>query len=188
MSPSSIDSSSTTKGSSSRGGGVGGGTEGGDDDDARRRRGRSGGNWFLGLGWTLLALVVLDQALQYKQEEEAKYRRRLLAQMQYEADSENVADFDDNLPALFECKVRHIEASLDGTMMLTRAGRPGLPLRVGEVVEVVEANIGPNHAYHLCRLRPPSSSGKEASSSNGTTTSSPPSIVGWYPVEFLERI
>jgi hypothetical protein len=162
---------------------VKGGDSSNEDDEARRRKGRASGNWLLGLGWTLLAVVVVDQLLQYKQEEEAKERRILLAKMQYEADCDNVATFDVNLPTLFECTVRHVEHSLDGTMMLmSRSGGPGLPLRVGEIVEIVEANIGPNGAYHLCRLR------RSGTNKNGLSPSTVVPVIGWYPVEFLERI
>lgn len=150
------------------------------DDDGARSRGRARGNWFVGLGWALLGLVVLDQVLQYRQEEEAQDRRSLLARMQYEADTENVADFDGTLPALFRCRVVLVEPSLDGTKMLMKGGG----LRLGDVVEVLEADVGPNRAYHLCRLRRQLSG--TASNSNVTKSMSP--SIGWYPVEFLERV
>lgn len=157
-----------------------------DEEERRRRYGRTSGNWYIGIGWTLLTLVVIDQILQYKHEEETKERKILLAKMQYEADSENVPHFDVNLPTLFECTVRYVEHSLDGTMMLMSrsSSGPGIPLKVGEVVEVLDANVGPNGSYHLCRLRRSSSS----SGQNNRKVPPPPPIIGWYPVEFLERV
>jgi hypothetical protein len=41
------------------------------------------------------------------------------------------------LPMLFECKIIHTEASLDGTKMLRH-------VQVGDVIQVLESNIGPN--------------------------------------------
>jgi hypothetical protein len=123
------------------------------------------GGILIGLGWALLGLVTVDQLLQYKQEREAEERRRLLYLMQEEANEENEAEWDSSLPILFECKIVHTEAMLDGTKMLRNIG-------VGDVVEVLEAGIGPNKAYHLCR----------------NPSSDRPGSTGWYPIEFMERI
>jgi hypothetical protein len=123
------------------------------------------GNLLIGLGWALLGLVVVDQALQYKQEQEATEHRRLLHLMQKEANEENETQWDTSLPSLFQCKISHTEVSLDGTKMLRNIG-------VGDVVEVLEPDIGPNQAYHLCR----------------NPASNRPGSVGWYPVKFMERL
>lgn len=126
---------------------------------------RRRGNLLIGLGWALLGLVAVDQALQYKQEQEAHEHRRMLYRMQAEANEENEAEWDASLPALYKCRVSRTEVSLDGTKMLRNVG-------LGDVVEVLEAGVGPNQAYHLCR--------NPASDRPGST--------GWYPVKYLERI
>lgn len=111
-----------------------------------------GGVWIY-IGWTLLGLVVVDQTLQYKQEQEDNERRRILAQMQLDADnaSINAADWDENLPTLFTCKILHVDSGLDGTKMLTRSKnqrggiRSGINKNIkrGDLVEVIEAGVGP---------------------------------------------
>ena len=126
---------------------------------------RRRGNLLIGLGWALLGLVAVDQALQYKQEQEAHEHRRMLYQMQAAANEENEAQWDATLPSLYKCKVSRTEVSLDGTKMLRNVG-------LGDVVEVLEAGIGPNQAYHLCR----------------NPASDRPGSVGWYPAKYLERI
>lgn len=119
----------------------------------------------IGLGWAILGLVTVDQILQYKQEREADEHRRLLYAMQEEANEENQAQWDSSLPTLFKCRIAHIEPSLDGTKMLRNIG-------VGDVVEVLEGDIGPNKAYHLCR----------------NSASDRPGSTGWYPIQYMERI
>ena len=111
-----------------------------------------GGIWIY-IGWTLLGLVAVDQGLQYKQEQEDTERRRILAQMQLDADnaSINAADWDENLPTLFICKILHVDSGLDGTKMLTRrkSQRGGIRnginknIKRGDLVEVIEAGVGP---------------------------------------------
>jgi hypothetical protein len=124
------------------------------------------GSLFIGLGWTLLGLVALDQVLQYRQEHEAKAHFEMLSSMQREADEMNQVDWDRSLPSLFECKILHVEPSLDGTKMLSN-------IRGGDAVEIIEQGVGPNKAYHLCR-RPAQGRRKES--------------IGWYPIQFMENI
>eukprot|EP00980_Cylindrotheca_fusiformis_P015896 scaffold4658_cov118-Cylindrotheca_fusiformis.AAC.2 len=125
------------------------------------------GGLFIGLGWTLLGLVALDQVLQYRQEQEAKERLEILSRMQQEADEMNQVEWDTTtLQSIFECKIRHVEPSLDGTKILSN-------IRVGDVVEVLESDVGPNKAYHLCR-RPAIGKRKES--------------IGWYPHQFMDVV
>ena len=51
------------------------------------------GNYLIKFGWFLLGVVALDQALQYKQEQEAKQHQAMLRQMQHEANTQNNVDF-----------------------------------------------------------------------------------------------
>eukprot|EP00536_Pseudo-nitzschia_multiseries_P003724 jgi/Psemu1/186393/e_gw1.58.82.1 len=148
------------------------------------------GGVFIYLGWTILGLVGVDQALQYKHEQEDKEKRRILAQMQIDADSAsvNVADWDENLPAIFTCKVLHVDSGLDGTKMLTRRKSQGVrggkrneitrKIQRGDVVEILEAGVGPSQRYHLCRFRQPKSDTNDVVAT----------VVGWYPSNYLERI
>ena len=127
-----------------------------------------GGGILIGLGWTLLGLVALDQVLQYRQEHEAREHLRTLALMQQEADGQNQADWDTSLPTLFQCKIVHTQHSLDGTKMLRN-------IKVGDVVEVMEEAVGPNKAYNLCRFFPPPNNRENGS-------------IGWYPSQYMKRL
>jgi hypothetical protein len=128
------------------------------------------GGALIGLGWTLLGLVVLDQALQYKQEWEATDHRNMLRTMQLEADAENKVAWDTSLPTLFKCKITQTEHSLDGTKMLRN-------IQVGDVVEIMQAETGPNQAYHLCRVTKATD-----------TTTKKVGAVGWYPIDYLQEL
>lgn len=145
-----------------------------------------GGIWIY-IGWTILGLVGVDQALQYKQEQEDIERRQMLSQMQVDADnaSINVADWDETLPTIFTCKILHVDPGLDGTKMLTRSKSERSGTRSGinrniqkeDIVEVLEAGVGPSQRYHLCRMR-------EQKSDNNDTSA----VVGWYPIDYLQRL
>jgi hypothetical protein len=131
----------------------------------------------IGLGWALLGLVALDQGLQYRQEQESQERFQLLTIMQQEANDQNQAKWDTTLPTLFECKIIHTEASLDGTKMLRH-------VRVGDVIQVLEADIGPDQAYHLCRHLTTTSDNKKKKEEQEVSVSS----MGWYPIQYLQKL
>jgi hypothetical protein len=150
------------------------------------------GELWIYLGWSILGLVGIDQALQYKQEQEDYERRRLLSDMQIDADKAiiNVAKWDETLPTLFTCKILHVDPSLDGTKMLTRkrvlgsSGGINRNIQMNDVVEILEAGIGPNQDYHLCRLRQQKKKKSDRNSETGTASAA----IGWYPIKFLEKI
>ena len=131
------------------------------DKSARR------GGIFIGLGWSLLGLVALDQLLQYRQAADLEERRKMLGLMQQQANEENHPSWDANLPPLYRCKITHVEHSLDGTKILKN-------VKIGDVVEVLEANIGPGKSYHLCR---------HENLSNAEKVS-----IGWSPIESMEEM
>jgi hypothetical protein len=121
------------------------------------------GGILIGAGWALLGLLAVDQYLQYGQKQE---RAAMLEQMQDEANEVNKTEWGMDLKTLFSAKVAHTEASLDGTKIIQG-------ISVGDVVEVIEAEVGPHGAYHLCRLR----------NKDGDV-----GAMGWYPKQFLENI
>jgi hypothetical protein len=155
-------------------------------------------------------LVAVDQALQYKHEQDDQDRHRLLAEMQYEADnaSMNVADWDETLPTLFTCTIVHIEPGLDGTKMLTRkqikrkqngssnttgssSGGINRNIQTNDIVEILEANVGPNRAYHLCRWREAGQKKQQQQKMNEDASEATTSVydaVGWYPIQYLKQI
>eukprot|EP00934_Nitzschia_sp_Nitz4_P005917 Nitzschia sp. Nitz4//scaffold92_size79448//57089//57607//NITZ4_005397-RA/size79448-processed-gene-0.59-mRNA-1//1//CDS//3329560204//5907//frame0 len=126
-------------------------------------------NVLIGIGWTLLGLTAIDQALQYKQDlEEQEQRKQVFEYLKQEEDkaqgnSNTSSPFakSANLPTLFSCRVTRTEASLDGNMILPN-------VQVGDVVQVVETPVGPDKTYHLCRT------------SEGQ--------MGWYPIRYLQQV
>eukprot|EP00535_Pseudo-nitzschia_heimii_P009894 CAMPEP_0197175094 /NCGR_PEP_ID=MMETSP1423-20130617/1409_1 /TAXON_ID=476441 /ORGANISM="Pseudo-nitzschia heimii, Strain UNC1101" /LENGTH=215 /DNA_ID=CAMNT_0042624163 /DNA_START=57 /DNA_END=701 /DNA_ORIENTATION=+ len=143
---------------------------------------KAGSIWIY-IGWTILGFVGVDQLLQYKQTQEDNERRQILAQMQLDADnaSFNVADWDETLPTIFTCKILYVDPGLDGTKMLTRSKKAhsasfngiNKNIKKGDVVEIIEAHVGPDKRYHLCRMRGEKSDSNESSAI----------VVGWYPIE-----
>jgi len=171
------------------------------DKSDKLRVNERGGIWIY-IGWTILGLVGIDQALQYKQAQEDEERRELLTIMQLDADnaSVNVANFDETLPTLFTCKILYIDPGLDGTKMLTRIQRSrrerrdnstrmnggvNKNIQENDIVEIVEAGVGPNQDYHVCRLR---QRPQKKSDRNNDADTTGTAIIGWYPIKFLERV
>jgi hypothetical protein len=114
-----------------------------------------------------LGLVAIDQALQYSQDQERAEYVATLVDMQRLADHEQAADWPQDLPVLREYQIGRLEASLDGVKMLRN-------IQIGDTVEILQEGVGPNRAYHLCRVK--------GSSKN------PRSSMGWYPIQYLKEV
>ena len=131
----------------------------------------SGSNRWFQAGAFLLTLVVVEKAWDFYGEKEVKTEfQSTLDMMQHDANAYSARHQEGHKEAakmstLFTCKVVDTHASLDGTLMLRN-------VKVGDVVQVLTAEIGPGQAYHLCRL---------GSSAN-------PQAVGWYPKDFLKQL
>ena len=81
-------------------------------------------------------------------------------------------------PTKYQCKVLRIEPSLlDGTHMLRG-------ISVGDVVDILEENVGPSSQYHLCRRRKDRRGWSRQEQSNSEGDGS----IGWYPVQFLQKV
>ena len=182
-----------------------------------RKINERGGIWIY-IGWTILGLVGVDQALQYKQEQEDDDRRQMLAKMQLDADnaSVNVADWDETLPTIFTCKILHVDPGLDGTKMLTRSKihrggtRSGINKNIkrGDIVEILEAGVGPRYVFarnlnpfmislfwfffsiFLTRSFSLFSQAYHLCRmvEQKSDSEDTSTVVGWYPIEYLERL
>ena len=127
------------------------------------------------MGAFLMTLVVAEQAYYYYKDQETRASfQSALDLLQEDADNYSQKHHLEDqpspkdaakLPTLLSCQVMDTHQSLDGTLMLKN-------VKVGDVVQVVTAEIGPGQNYHLCRL---------GSSSN-------PRSVGWYPTSFLKQL
>lgn len=132
---------------------------------ARVREWWDNGNILLFIGWSGVALMVLDQYLQYqmlqpdKEEmmEEIVYSAQLQRQRLYE-------EYKDH-PALFRCRVMNADARMGGSHGLRH-------VQLGDVVEILVPGVGPDGAYHMCRLRRPDA----------------PDELGWFPIKNLQVV
>ena len=131
----------------------------------------SGSNRWFQAGAFLLTLVVAEKAWDFYKEQEVKNEfQSTLDMMQQDANAYSARQQGGHkeaakMPTLFNCEVVDTHASLDGTLMLRN-------VKVGDVVQVLTAEIGPGQNYHLCRLG----------------TSANPQAVGWYPKDFLKEL
>jgi hypothetical protein len=140
---------------------------------SRQAQPKRGGGYLIGFGWALLGVVAVDQALQYYQDQQRAEISATLADMQRQADFEQAADWPQDLPVLWEYQIGRIEASLDGVKMLRN-------IQIGDTVEILQEGVGPNRAYHLCRVK--------GSSKTPSSSSSSSSSMGWYPIQYLKEI
>ncbi|KAG7350427.1 hypothetical protein IV203_009787 [Nitzschia inconspicua] len=84
----------------------------------------------------------------------------------------SVKDLDE-MPAKLYCVVRKTHGF---THCLTG-------VRIGDIVEVLEEGVGPQNAYNLCRLHPPSSSNDDDKNDDVSTVR-----YGWFPYRWLETL
>ena len=119
----------------------------------------------LGIGSLILGLLVVDNVLQYLDASAAQQQIAQLAKEEEETRQGLLEEWKDR-PALFVAKVI-IQYKMGGTMGLRDT------VAVGDVVEIVQENVGPNQGYNLCRTR---------------TAEGDVSAVGWYPKSFVEPI
>ena len=133
---------------------------------------RSGG-YLIFAGWALLGVVAIDRSLQYFQDQERAEQYATLLDMQRQADFEQAADWPEDLPVLREYQIGRVEASLDGVKMLRN-------IEIGDTVEILQEGVGPNLAYHLCRVKGSSKTTPTPKTGNGS--------MGWYPIQYLKEI
>ena len=80
-------------------------------------------------------------------------------------------------PTLFRCKVRKIPAMFDGTMSLKGT-------HLGDILHVIQENVGPGGMYHLCRL---DDTVNDANVDDKEQTNRK-SRIGWFPISHLEKL
>lgn len=128
-------------------------------------------------------MLAADQFLQNMQRYE---RADVLTRLQKEVEADErlasvegfsaTMDFNSakDAPFMFKCVVRRIPALFDGTRCLTN-------VKVGDVVEVIDEEVGPGGAYNLCRLC--QTSHAEAGCANEDEI-----YIGWFPTICLEKL
>lgn len=113
------------------------------------------------LGWSLLALLLIDQGLQHQQK---KARKEFLNDLQNYKDPSQQAQVQEWIEKkpLYTCIVRRVP-DMDGYKSLHN-------VKVGDEVEVLEDKAGPDEIYCVCRTK----------YENGAVS------VGWFPTVDLE--
>lgn len=115
-------------------------------------------------GWSLLALIGLDQGLQYYQ---ARSKRQFVEQVKAYHDPPDDVDHYDWMTreTLYTRKIRRVPETMDGYKCLHN-------VQVGDVVEVVEEHAGPEDEYSVCRFE----------------TKDGEVYAGWFPTVDLEEV
>ena len=147
----------------------------------RLARLRSNGTPEIVFGVGLLTLLAADQLLQSQQEAQHRSdREAVLKQLQYDVNADMAkersdghtlsAEEESSKPSLFQCRVMAVPKYFDGTKSL-------MGVEVGDVVDILNEQIGPGGTYNLCRLVRQEEGKKEVVVS-----------VGWFPMSCLEKI
>jgi hypothetical protein len=141
------------------------------------------GSLLLLVGWSALALVVLDRYLQYVDHQDAI---RLVAsvsmQQQRQRDEMHLAFA--TASALYKVEVVTAYHEMGGTHGLKARLKPG------EVLEVLQENVGPSGLYLMVRTcRPMSAStSRQGTEDDNDNAEYEPAQIGWYPRAFVKPI
>jgi hypothetical protein len=109
-----------------------------------KRTWRDPGTLSIRLGWSLLALLCIDQGLQYQQR---KARDNFFNNLENYKDPTEDAQVHEwmNKPPLYTCIVRRVP-DMDGYKSLRN-------VRAGDEVEVLQEKAGPDEMYSVCRTK-----------------------------------
>jgi hypothetical protein len=136
---------------------------------SRLRLAWSNGNILIYLGWTGVLVLLVDRYLQMTQpqpeqpEETAKAMIRTIQEESARIKMELYRNYKD-APALYRATVTHAYKGMGGSHGLQH-------VPIGDVVEILQEHVGPDHHYHLCR-----------------TTHGYYQQIGWYPVPYLQPV
>lgn len=123
------------------------------------------GTILLTLGFSGLLLVGVDRFLQYQNKQEVTDAVQDIRQQVEEKRREMMQQYHDS-PTLFKCKVVE-EYKMGGSHGLTN-------VKIGDVVEILQENVGSGDYYHLCRTR-------DAETAEVVS-------IGWYPHSYMKPI
>jgi hypothetical protein len=122
--------------------------------------------------------MAVDRLLQYQQRRTKEDSGDMILAIAEEANRRRTALYEAcrNKPALFRCTVVREYKSMGGSHGLR-------DVKIGDVVEVLEENVGLGHEknYHLCRVVVDNDD--DAAAAGGKVVR-----IGWYPIGFMERI
>jgi hypothetical protein len=109
-----------------------------------KRGWRDPGTLSIRLGWSLFALLLIDQGLQYQQ---TKARDKFFNELENYKDPTEEAQVQEwmNKPPLYTRIVRRVP-DMDGYKSLHN-------VKVGDEVEVLQEKAGPDEMYSVCRTK-----------------------------------
>ena len=138
------------------------------------------GSLLLFVGWSALAVVVLDRYLQYVDHQDAV---RLVAgvSMQQQRKRDEMHKQFATAPALYKVEVVTAYHEMGGTHGLKARLKPG------EVLEVLQDDVGPSGLYLMVRTSRPSSASTPQEDSIDDEAPEPLQI-GWYPRAFVKAV
>jgi hypothetical protein len=129
------------------------------------RRHWDNGNVLIAFGWSLFVVLLIDR---YLQKSEKKQIHDAIAMLHYQMQRQRdqLSEKYQAEPAIRTARVIKVY-HMSGSHSL-------MHVHENDVIEVLQENVGPSHAYHLCRLRDPTT---------GDIVS-----IGWYPSSHLETL
>jgi len=161
-------------------------------DGDEKNNWRRNGTPELLFGFTILILLGVDHFLQREQEQtrlDLKNQMRTLVRedqkSEYESNQQN-HDQHKTASALFQCKIRRVPPEyFDGYKCLSSH-----LIQVGDVVDVLEEQVGPDKMYHLCRTTTTTTTLKKEKQKEDDKDNESVLIqhIGWFPTSCLEKL
>mmetsp|Transcript_40266 Transcript_40266/g.45821 ORF Transcript_40266/g.45821 Transcript_40266/m.45821 type:complete len:206 (+) Transcript_40266:119-736(+) len=159
-------------------------------DWAKEREFFSNGNFEFCLFGGFVLMCLYDQFEQYR---EKNVRETMILEIEELTRRGGVDDMDEmeewlnRKPHLFDCTVRRLPLNLDGYKCIKG-------VEVGDVLEVLEEKVGPDEMYNLCRTKIMTSTDYNKNNDDdedGTTntfTKQRYISAGWFPTMYLEKV
>jgi hypothetical protein len=141
------------------------------------------GSVLLVVGWSALALVVLDRYLQHVDRQDAV---RLVASVsvQQQRERDEMHRQFASAPALYRVEVVTAYHEMGGTHGLQARLAPG------DVLEVLQEHVGPSGLYLMVRTSRPGSASASHGDNEGKDDNegTEPPQIGWYPRAFVKAV
>ncbi len=133
----------------------------------------------------------------YQERERKRYQEEFFEKQRQEREDESIQKIQKEWnewiqPPLYQAKIVRVFPNLDGPLTLHRhqdakAGTTDTSVQLGDVVEVLQEQVGPAKAYTLCRIIQ-NSHETTVATGDGKSPSVASNNMGWYPTHALERL
>jgi len=153
---------------------------------------RNNGTPELIVGASILILLSVDQFFQHQHNE---YRKDMVQELQSAINQDDKDTHDErqeekemklNSKTLYTCIIRRLPKFFDGSQSL-------MNVHIGDHLEVLEENVGPDGNYHYCRVVSSSGGSQTIAASvreDNKERNSKEELerLGWFPVSCLEKV